>query len=41
MSRIQVEEVRCAINCMKIRKAVGPCWFAIELFKACGSEYLK
>ena len=39
--RIEVEEVRCAINCMKIRKASGPSEVAIELFKAGGDKCLK
>ena len=41
VERIQVEEVRCAMNCMKITKASGPSWVAIELFKAGGDKCLK
>ena len=36
MRRIVVEEVRCAMNRMKIWKASGPSMVAIELFKAGG-----
>ena len=39
--RIEVEEVRCAMNCMKIGKARGPSGAAIELFKAGGDKCLK
>ena len=39
--RIEVEEVRCAMNCMKIGKASGPSMFAIEMFKAGGDKCLK
>ena len=38
--RTEVEEVRCAINCMKIGKASGPSRVAIELFKAGGDKFL-
>ena len=38
---IDVEEVRCVINCIKIRKASGPSQVAIELFKAGGDKCLK
>ena len=38
---IEVEEVRCAINRMKIGEASGPCRVAIELFKAGGDRCLK
>ena len=41
VERLQVEEVRCAMNCMKITKASGPSWVAIELFKAGGDKCLK
>ena len=34
--RIDVEEVRCAMICMKIGKASGPSGVAIELFKTFG-----
>ena len=33
--------MQCAINCMKIGKAIGPSGVAIELFKACGDKRLK
>ena len=39
--RIEVEEVRCAVNHMKIGKARGPSGVAIELFKASGDKCLK
>ena len=41
--RIEVEEVWCAMNYMKIRKASGPSasGVAIELFKAGGDKSLK
>ena len=39
--RIEVEEVRCAMNLMKIRKVSGPSGVAIELFKANGGKCLK
>ena len=38
---IEVEEVRCAMNHMKIGKASGPFGVAIELFKAGGNKCLK
>ena len=34
--RIEVEEVECAMNRMKIEKASGPSGFALEMFKASG-----
>ena len=39
--RIEVEEVRCAMNRMKIGKASEPCGVAVELFKADGDKCLK
>ena len=41
MRNSEVEEVRCAMNCMKIGKASGPSGFAIEMFKAGGDKCLK
>ena len=38
---IDVDEVRCVINRMKIGKASGPSRVAIELFKAGGDKCLK
>ena len=32
VTRIEVEEVQCEMNRMKIRKARGPSRFAIEMF---------
>ena len=32
--KTEVEEVHCAMNCMKIKKASGPFRVAVELFKA-------
>ena len=39
--KIEVEEVWCAINRMKIKKASGPSGVAIEMFKAGGDKCLK
>ena len=39
--RIEVEEVQCAMNRMKIEKEGGPSGVAIELFKAGGDKCLK
>ena len=39
--RIEVEEVRCAMNQMKIGKASGPSGVAVEMFKAGGDKCLK
>ena len=39
--RIEIEEVRCAMNRMKIGKAIGPSGVAVELFKAGGGKCLK
>ena len=39
--RIEVEEVLCAMNRMKIGKASGPSGLVIELFKAGGDKCLK
>ena len=39
--RIEVEEVRCAINCIKIGKASDPSGVTIELLKAGGDKRLK
>ena len=39
--RIEVEQVRCAMNHMKIGKASGPSGVALELFKAGGDKCLK
>ena len=36
MQRMEVEEVECAMNRMKIEKASGPSGFALEMFKASG-----
>ena len=41
MRRYEVEEVRCAMNRMKIAKASGPSGVAIELIKAGGDKCLK
>ena len=39
--RIEVEEVRCAMNRMKIGKASGPSGVALEMFRAGGDNCLK
>ena len=39
--RIEVEEVLCAMNRMKIMKASGPSVVALEIFKAGGDKCLK
>ena len=39
--RIEVEEVRCAMNRMKIGKASGPSGVALEMFKTGGDKCLK
>ena len=39
--RIEVEEVWCPMNRMKIGKASGPSGVAIELLKAAGNKCLK
>ena len=41
MRRIEVEEMRCVMNCMKIWKASEPFGVTIELFKAGGDKCLK
>ena len=41
MRRIEVEEVQCAMNRMKIGKASGPSGVAIELLKVDGDNCLK
>ena len=41
VGRIEVEEVQCPLNIMKIRKASGPSGVAIELFQADGDKCLK
>ena len=41
VKRIEVEEIRCAMNRMKIGKASVPSGVAIELFKAGGDKCLK
>ena len=41
MRRIEIEEVRCGMNRMKIGKASGPSGVAIKLFKASGDKCLK
>ena len=41
MRRIEVEEVRCAMNRMKIGKASGPLGVALEMFKAGRDKCLK
>ena len=38
---IEVEEVQCAMNQMKIGKASGPSGVALEMFKAGGEKFLK
>ena len=39
--RVEVEEVQCAMNRMKIGKASGPSGVALEMFKAGGDKCLK
>ena len=39
--RIEVQEMQCAMNRMKIGKVSGPSGVAIELFKAGGDKCLK
>ena len=39
--KIEVEEVWCAMNQMKIGKASGPSGVALEMFKAGGDKCLK
>ena len=39
--RIEVEEVQCAMNQMKIGKASGPSGVALEMFKAGREKFLK
>ena len=39
--RIEIEEVRCAMNCMEAGKTSGPSGVAIELFMAGGDKCLK
>ena len=39
--RIEVEEVRCAMNRMKIGKASGPSGVSIKMFDAGGDKCLK
>ena len=41
MKRIEVEEVWCAMNQMKIRKALGSSGVALEMFRAGGDKCLK
>ena len=41
MRRIEVEELWCAMDQMKIRKASGPSGVSIEVFKAGGDKCLK
>ena len=41
MRRNEVEEVWCAMSCMKIGKASGPSGAVIELFKAGGETFDK
>ena len=41
VKRTEVEEVQCAVNRMKIRKARGHCGVAIKLFKAAGDKLCK
>ena len=41
VKRIEVEEVWCAMNRMKIEKASGPSGVALEMFKADGDKCLK
>ena len=39
--RIEVEEMRCAMNLMKNGKTIGPCGAALEMFKAGGDKCFK
>ena len=39
--RIEVEEIQCAMNCMKIQKAGGPSQVVMELVKAGTNKCLK
>ena len=41
VKRIEVEEVQCAVNQMKIGKASVPSAVALEMFKASGDKCLK
>ena len=41
VKRTEVEEVRCAMNRMKIGKASGPSGVALGMFKAGGDKCLK
>ena len=40
-TKIEVEEVQCAMNRMRIRKTSGPPGVALEMFKAGGDKCLK
>ena len=39
--RIEIEELKCAINRIKIRKASGPSWVALKMLKALGDKFLN
>ena len=39
--KVDIEEVQCAMNHIKFRKASGPSVVAIELFQAGGDKCLK
>ena len=41
MRRIEIEELKCAINRIKIRKASGPSWVALKMLKAFGDKFLN
>ena len=41
MKRIEVKEMRCAMNRMKNGKAIGPSGAALEMFKAGGDKCFK
>ena len=41
MRRIEIEELKCAINRIKIRKASGPSWVALKMLKALGDKFLN
>ena len=41
LRRIEIEEMWCAMNRIKIRKASGPSVVALEMFKIAGDKCLK
>ena len=41
MRRIEIEELKCAVNQMKIRKASVPPWVALKKLKAGGDKFLN